>query len=884
MTERRISDSSADRIMLLVLVCFFFSGLTGLIYEILWMRMIVKIIGGAPFAVSIVLTVFMGGLGLGSYLAGRVIDRVKQPIKLVRIYGILELTIGAYGLAIPLLLTAFRPLYAIIYNQLFSYFMLYNILTFIGCSILLCIPVICMGATLPILCRFYVTRLSHLGTHAGRLYGLNTIGAALGALLCGFWLISLLGMPGTLILAVFINGLIGISCLRVKGSVQQPAVEHPISDTQPTEVTGYPPGVVIGALVIFAVSGFCAMSYEVIWAKLLGLIVGPTTYSFTIVLVTFISGLALGSMFFGWLGDKTKRPIWLLISTQIAAGLLVLGISQLLGNSQLFFSKVLFTFKEHFALLSLSKTVILFIFMILPTLCLGATFPLVGKIYTRSVSKVGRSIGVAYAINTVGAVLGSFCAGFVLIPQFGKENSLSLVIGLQLLTSLVIAGIIVIRSKEGILRCISLAVPALAGVILCVYFPVWNRQLLSFGRYHRFGEIQAAIRDTGWLKALLYGARILSRSQRGELVYYGDGIGGFTTVLKYPNPLGSPHYAMIISGKSDASSHADMKTQALSAHFPMLFHRDPKTVMVLGLASGITAGEVLYYPVEQLDVIDISQEVVEASNFFLPWNNNVLSNPRTNLIIQDGRAHLQLTRQRYDVIISEPSNPWMAGLATLFTRDFFDLVNDGLNEDGIFVQFIHSYQMDWPTFALIGRTFVQVFPNSLLVLTPPSGAGGDYLLVGFKGESKLILENAQRKLSYARQSKNITIADPRLLYRLIVSDDLWELFGRGPVNTDSWPRLEFAAPKLMHHKNPMITRTIKSRRWLSPETMHIVQQMKTDVDLQIDFAAYALSVYEPFRDMVDLSHATPSQKERFYKLMEMYCVSNSIDYSIFKDD
>jgi len=386
------------------------------------------------------------------------------------------------------------------------------------------------------------------------------------------------------------------------------------------------------------------------------------------------------------------------------------------------------------------------------------------------------------------------------------------------------------------------------------------------------------------LKALLYGARILSRSHRGELVYYGDGIGGFTTVLKYPNPLGSPHYAMIISGKSDASSHADMKTQALSAHFPMLFHRDPKTVMVLGLASGITAGEVLYYPVEQLDVIDINRQVVTASDFFLPWNNNVLSNPRANLIIQDGRAHLQLTRQRYDVIISEPSNPWMAGLATLFTRDFFALAEDRLNKDGIFVQFIHSYQMDWPTFALVGRTFAEVFPNSLLVLTPPSGAGGDYLLVGFKGESKLILENAQRKLSYARQSKNITIADPRLLYRLIVSEDLRGLFGRGPVNTDSWPRLEFAAPKLMHHKNPMITRTVKSRRWLSPETMHIVQQMKTDVDLQIDFAAYTLSVYEPFRDMVDLSHATPSQKERFYKLMEMYCANNLIDYSIFKDD
>ena len=215
MSKKRASRSSAKKISLLILICFFLSGLTGLVYEILWMRMIVKIIGGAPFAVSIVLTVFMGGLGLGSYLASRTIDRVGEPLKLVRIYGLLELAIGAYGFVLPLLLTIFKPIYAVVYNQLFGHFMLYNLLTFVGCSVLLCIPVICMGATLPVLCRFYVTKLSHLGTHAGRLYGLNTIGAALGALVCGFWLINLLGVRGTLIFAVVCNGVIGLSCLLV---------------------------------------------------------------------------------------------------------------------------------------------------------------------------------------------------------------------------------------------------------------------------------------------------------------------------------------------------------------------------------------------------------------------------------------------------------------------------------------------------------------------------------------------------------------------------------------------------------------------------------------------------------------------------------------------
>ncbi|MHC4159880.1 MAG: fused MFS/spermidine synthase, partial [Planctomycetota bacterium] len=883
------SDSSTtSRVVTLVLTCFFFSGVTGLIYEILWTRMIVKVIGAAPFAVSIVLTVFMGGLGLGSYLAGRTIDRIKQPLRLVRIYGILQLAIGAYGLAVPFLLRAFTPVYAVVYNRLFSQFIVYNLITFVGCSLILCIPVICMGATLPILCRFYVTRLSHLGTHAGRLYGLNTIGAALGALLCGFWLIHYLGMPGTLILAVLINGVIGILCLRA-GSGTQPRQVASDSKTPPqTDVIETPkvaqyPGVLTAGLVIFAVSGFCAMSYEVIWTKLLGLIVGPTTYSFTIVLVTFISGLALGSMLFGWLGDKTGKPLWLLVLTQIAAALIVLGASQLMGSSQLFFAKLIFTFREQFALLSITKAAILFSFMILPTLCLGATFPLVGKIYTQSVSKVGRSIGVAYAINTIGAVLGSFCAGFVLIPLFGKESSLSLVIGAQLLTSLVVGGIIIGRRKQNLLKLASLAVPALAGLILCFYFPIWNRQLLSLGKYHRFSKIKTGIKNTGWLEALLHGPEILIRLHRGELVYYGDGIGGFTTVLKYPNPLGEAHYSMIISGKSDASSHEDMKTEALSAHFPMLFHPNPKTVMVLGLASGITAGEALCYPIERVDVIDISQEVVEASKFFVPWNNNLLSNPKTNLIIQDGRAHLQLTKQKYDVIISEPSNPWMAGLAALFTRDFFALAEDRLDDGGIFVQFIHSYQMDWPTFALVGRTFAEVFPNSVLVVTEPSAVGIDYLLVGFKGNDRLVLDFAKENVIYAQKSTNIALSSPELLYRLVVSENLQKLFGQGPVNTDNLPILEFAAPKLMHYDDPDILTNIHSRKWLIAETKSVAGRITTDVDAQIDFAAYALSVNAPFRNMVDLSKTTPSQKERFFKLVEAYCTNETVEFNLLDD-
>ncbi|MCJ7777984.1 MAG: fused MFS/spermidine synthase, partial [Sedimentisphaerales bacterium] len=690
----------------------------------------------------------------------------------------------------------------------------------------------------------------------GMLYGLNTVGAALGALLCGFWLLNLLGVWGTLIFAVLINGAIGSSCILVSYKVreQQLGEEHLVAEslrypqTADAEQSGSSEyhGALVGALIIFAVSGFCAMAYEVIWTKLLGLIVGPTTYSFTIVLVTFILGLALGSMFFGWLADKTRQVIWLLLLTQAAAGLFVLAVSQLLGNSQLFFAKLIFHFSDRFALLNVLKAVVLFAFMFLPTLCLGATFPLVGKIYTKSISRVGKSIGFAYMVNTIGAVLGSFSAGFVLIPLVGQQNGLRIVIALQLFTSLVITGIILSKNRQNLPKAAPLTALALLGLFLCLRFPAWDYSLHSIGRYQRFDKVEIDLKNISFLRALLQGQKILTRTQQGGLVYYADGIGGFTTVLRYPNPLGGYYFALTISGKSDASSHADMETQTLLAHFPMLFHPYPKKVMVLGLASGITAGEVLCYPVDQLDVLDINRQVVAASNFFIPWNNNVLSNPKTHLIIQDGRAHLQLTKQKYDVIISEPSNPWMAGLATLFTHDFFVLARNALNDDGIFVQFMHSYQMNWPTFSVVGRTFAQVFPNSLLVSTSPSGEGIDYLLVGIKGDYKLNLESAERKISCAQRSKNITLPDPKLLYRLLVSENLPGLFGQGPANTDNRPRLEFAAPKLMYQADPTIQENLLSKAWLRPETKNIIQQVTSDVNAQIDFAAYALSVNAPF--------------------------------------
>jgi spermidine synthase len=575
-----------------------------------------------------------------------------------------------------------------------------------------------------------------------------------------------------------------------------------------------------------------------------------------------------------------------LLFTQAAAAVLVLIVSQLLGNSQFFFAKLIFTFEEHFGLLNFLKAAVLFLLMILPTFFFGATFPLVGKICTPSVAGVGRAIGFAYMLNTIGSMCGPLVAGFLFIPIFGKEWGLKAVASLQLLTCLLVISALLWKRRFKLSQLGWIAAPMLAGLVLCFFYPAWSHRLLSVSKYQDFEKIRPTLIGSGWLESFLYGPNLLERTEKSELVFYGEGVGGFTTVVKFSDAMGNINYAMANSGKTDASSRNDMQTQTLLGHFPMLCHDRPQTVMVIGLASGITAGEVLHYPVERLDILEINEQVVAASRLFVPWNNRVLSDPRTRLIIQDARAHLQLTDQTYDVIISEPSNPWMAGLAALFTREFFAQARDRLTAEGVFVQWMHAYQMDWETFSLVGRTFDEVFPNNLLAIMNPSKPDGDYMLVGFKGKERLTAEKAPRQTAYVQRSANVALRDPRLLMRLVVSENLGALFGPGEFNTDRHPLLEFAAPRLMYRTERLIFEKLqlKGPQSLSAASRALMRQMETDVDLQVDFAAYALSVFSPFRSMIDLALANPSQRERFFDLMGGYCAVNEVDYAIFTDN
>jgi spermidine synthase len=579
------------------------------------------------------------------------------------------------------------------------------------------------------------------------------------------------------------------------------------------------------------------------------------------------------------LGDRSRNTVALLSGTQIAAALSALLFSQVIGNSQIFFAKLIFEFQDNFTHLHLMQGLLLFGFMFLTTFCLGASFPLVGRICTRSLATTGRSIGYAYAINSIGAVLGSFSAGFVLIPFVGKENSIRFVVCLQLLAAFAFWFRAASRRNTSMFRRALLGFSAMFGIVLMLYFPRWDHAMLSLGKYHRFDMPE--MKDIGWMRALFSGEDFFPNLKSAKLLFYGEGIGGFTTVLEFTDLMGDVAYSLCNNGKPDASSNRDMDTQTILAHFAMLFHPAAEDVLVIGLGSGITAGEILHYPVKRLDIVEINEKVVEASNFFIPWNNRVLADPRTKLILQDGRAHLELSDRKYDVITSEPTNPWMAGIAALYTKDFFDIAAAKLKPNGMFVQWIPAYQIGQDAFMMIGRTFAAAFPKSFMVSTNPARPSS-FLLVGMNGNRDLDLEAAKRNLQYARKSTNIVLRNSQLFFNLIVSDDLKTLFGEGPFNTDNRPLLEYMAPKTMHKTDADIIRKIGTSIDLSlgRKLKAIQKENLASVDAQIDRAEYFLGFRgnddSMLRYSADLTAATQEQKARYFRIMEDFCAHNLV--------
>lgn len=765
-----------------LLTCFFLSGVSSLIYQVTWIRKLILIFGSTTFAVSTVLTVFMGGLALGSFLAGRLGGRIRRgPL----VYGVMEIGIGLYGFLVFPILALTGRLYQGVWESLHPTFYSLSLIRLVLTSLVLLVPTTLMGATLPVLSKYYGALLDRVGFKVGRLYSLNTFGAVAGTFLAGFVLLPGLGLRLTILTAGGLNFLLGgaailagrrgAAAFRMRG-IDLPVREEAGSTTKCglRRIAGLPTMM----LLAFALSGFAAMVFEVAWTRALSLILGSTTYAFSTMLSTFLIGLALGSWVASRVADRLRDPVGLL-------AFLLLFVGGTAYGGLFLFNLLPELFLDLFSRLALSQGhIVLAQFLlsscvlIVPTLALGAVFPLIVRIYSRRAGEVGRIVGNVYSANTVGAILGSLLAGFALIPFLGARNSIVAAAAVEV--GLGYALLAFFSEWRGKVRVAAAGGALLGATALGAWLsPTWSKNaVLAF--------------DT--LGRPEFTAREYHRPD--DLVFYRDGA---TATVAVGRRDGS--YYLAINGRINASDSGDMPTQVLLAQIPLLLAPRADRVLVIGWGSGMSVGSAAQYPpalVKSIEAVELERAVVEGSVFFEPANNRPLRDPRVRLIVDDGRNYLELERRPYDVIVSEPSHPWMTGVSNLFTRDFFEIVRSRLTEKGVFAQWLQTYQLSPENLKILVRTFRAAFPAALVFGIPDDSS--DLILIGSRSPLPVDLDRIEKRMKIAGVRRDLervevnTVDDVAALLRMGGEEMDW--FGAdSPLNTDDNARIEFSAPR-----------------------------------------------------------------------------------------
>ncbi|OGP50298.1 MAG: hypothetical protein A2Y79_00980 [Deltaproteobacteria bacterium RBG_13_43_22] len=772
-----------------VLLCFFLSGFSGLLYEVLWLRMLILIFGSTTLAVSTVLTSFMGGLALGSYWFGRTMDRKKNPLLY---YGLLEGIIGLYALMIPWLFTFLIPAYRVLWEHFHPNFLGFTLVQFLLVFVVLVIPTTCMGATLPILSKWAVRQETHLGVTIGRLYALNTFGAVIGTALSGFFLLPLLGVNKTLGIAVAVNLLVALSIFLLIRRNPAPSVpqrppsfsEKESGQSGTAALSPLPRGVIWSVVLGISLSGFISMIYEVAWSRTLSLLVDSSVYGFTIMLTTFLVGIALGSYVFSRKVDTLRFPGFVWAWLQIGIGVFAF-LSLLFFQELPYWYLLLYRSLGHsINLLLTGKFILAFFIMLAPTLFMGAIFPLTVKIYASSISRVSRIVGNIYTANTLGCILGSFAGGFFLIPLLGIRNTLLLGIGLNLLLGLYLL-LITTAPRPGLKWFFGPPVLLLTWIILW-FPPVWKAPLMVSGVY-----IYAQNFDKTSRKELLK----MYDPQNDPLLFYKE---GHTCTISVHKSRRTGAVYMKSNGKVEASSKGDMPTQVLVGQIPMLLAPRLEEVLVVGMGSGVTVGSVTPFPAKKITLVELEKAVIEGSRFFDQVNNQPLKDPRLVLQVADARNYLLVTPDRYDVIISEPSNPWMAGVANVFTREFFRLGYDKLKPEGVFCQWLQLYKISPESFKTVLTTFHKVFPY-VYVFQPQEK---DLVMVGFKQKPDLSLARIEERMKWKlveQDLKRVGVMDlENLMSRFIMGPaEVSTLTQGGRLNTDDNALIEFSTPKTL---------------------------------------------------------------------------------------
>jgi spermidine synthase len=764
------------------------SGVAALIYQVVWMRRLALVFGSTTLATSCVLAAFLGGLAIGAAYWGRVADR--RPADGLGIFGFIEAATGVYALLSPLAFRGVDAVYLALHPALAGRQAAFVTLQFVLCAIVIVPPAALMGGSLPLLARRLIVAAEGTTRGVGALYGWNTIGAAAGAGLAAYGALPALGLSGALTLAAVLNFLIAACALladsrRRRGEPAAPTVSPAAQGarTGPEAGDAGPARDAVRLLVVlqgFALSGFASIAYEVAWTRLMALVAGSSVYAFGGLVVVVLLGLGIGSWIYGrirWPADSHLTAfgvIELLIAVAVAASLFV--------SPQLpfIYMRLFPVFKDAFGLQIATQIGLAALVAFVPSLLMGATFPAVVATIAAAPARLGRTIGSAYGANTIGTVLGAFLSGFVLIPAIGLRATM--VVGV---VANLFAGAAALALAPGHwVRRVGLTAPAAIALAMILALPPWPREVFAAGvgffaaRYDSIAGLSWAI-------------------EQMRLLYYRDGI---NTTISVDDSNGTLVYRS--NGKTDASTYpGDVANQMLLGHLPMLLHRAPRDVFVLGLGTAMTAAAVARYPVRRIDISELEPSATEAARFFDNYNRSVLNDPRVHVVFGDGRNRLRASRAMYDVVISDPSDIWVAGVGSLFTLEFYQAVGARLRPGGVMVQWIHTHTVSPSDLALLLRTFSAVFPETELW----TSAYGDLIILGTvepqPWDYRRIGAQMAGTAGVRDDLQSIGIWHPAALFAgyIIGHDTVRALTAeRRALHTDDRPVIEFRTPRALY--------------------------------------------------------------------------------------
>lgn len=740
---------------------FLLSGATSLVYQILWVRVLSLTLGSTVFAISLVISAFMAGLALGSAWLGRRVDRQGAPL---RTYAWLELGIGVAALVLPVLFgllsrSAAAP------DSALGNLVASRPFAFVASFLLLLVPTTMMGGTLPVLARYVAGFSLPRGLSIGALYTANTVGAIVGTALTGFFLIRILGIQTATFVAAAGNLLVFGLGLFLAGrwpdpplaADDEPAPAGATGDDDASEVSAADLALLGPITLVYALNGFAGLALEVLWTRAIVLFATNTIYAFTVILTTFLVGIAVGSAVMSGLLSRVRRVAPLIGGLQCVIALVV-GVTPFLlrkfGGDLVAASAAGST--ATWLADSLGRAyLVAAIFMLPPTLLMGATFPLVARVVAGATSRVGFAVGRIYALNTVGAVAGSLLAGFVVLPRLGIQGAIlafALVAGLSGL-------FLVARSRSWTWTGVGGLTVALVAVLL-VASPNHFRALLESALGQPF-------------------------------TFYEEGIE--TTVAVYDSERAARPVLVINNTALDDRG----VVHKLLVHLPMMVLDDPERALVLGFGVGISNESLSSHGIAVNDCVEISPSVMNAAPSFASLNGNIADrgDPDFTAYLEDGRKFLLATDDPYDLIVLDANsgNLRNAGVGKLYTKDFFELCESRLADDGMVTLYV-SPNGTLDEFAMITRTFLEVFPHTTLWVDRPFGQ--TCVLMGGRQPLRLDVDRYLERLSDPRVRDDLAVFDldqpGALLACFVTGSEVLDVFTEGgAVNTDDHPVMEF---------------------------------------------------------------------------------------------